>query len=1055
MAGGQQITSGQGTVTAGKGGTVSGEEATAAAGDTASARLHPLRSRKVGGGSATHAISGQAITSAFGLFTPVPERATTGQVAALFGGFLGRERNMPLTGQSSTVSSGLMTTSGGGVVAAGTLVHDGPATPEQISLWMPVTGVVAQTATASCRYRVQGAGSWTVGHPLYRVRPTFSTSPAVGGAVEDGFAWVIIGLNPGTTYEVEVTLTEGAVNNVKTLTHTTRALPATAGAANKTTSTVSDLRTKLTTLNPGDVLELAAGTYDLGTTALSITRSGTQAQPIYIRGASRQSVIFTRTSSGTFFSAGANIADVVLENFTIQGDGIDSGTAASGRIFQSSDAFSHTRITLRDTAATGIDRGVYLYNCSQCLVYDNNWTGNNLWQTTPTNFLGSNLTWNDDGINMSGTGNCAFNNTIKGFGDTFAYAKHSGDFVQDGNIATHYYRNDIRNSCDDAIEVDHARRNCTWYDNRCHNTINCDSIDPLYGGPWISARNVYINTYRSVTHKWNDQNTGQFLYNNTILNAGLTSGSGDVAGWLQANNGDQQSYGYRNNLHVYRGAGTHMVWLESPGHDTVDWTHNSWYPDRKFRMELSPSTDWANLAAAKVGVNNTTPIFSGTTRRLENDNITASNPWTDTITLGATGATEVTATYRPTLGPTDVAKNSGIAIPGITDGFGGDAPDRGAVIEGRDLVTYGDRSSGPEWLGSTAVNQWVEIAGSSMSASPPGGPAYSGTGSNPAGRMAWGTLCVDTRTSDLWGLAMGGHGDYYGNEVIRLRLTADTPKWSERYPRGEQSAAINAARTTEGKPSSAHGYLTAHFIEARNRAMRFGAAAAGPIPGTFPDVEAFDSTAATGVNGWDAAGTIPPVPGTTGTALVAGKNTLTEDVYFFRSNVAVYKWTQATNTWSTVASSLPVNFNEAAIAFDSSRGRFLIYKSNTSLTQLYTFSVSTNTFTSRSFSGDGTAISALNAANKGLGMVYVPGLDAYLIRLGGAGAAVYRVAASDLLTVSTLTTTNGGGVPAASVASGTENVNGRWAYIPNLGNGVGGIAYVPTYTANCWFLRTH
>jgi hypothetical protein len=117
MAGGQQITSGQGTVTAGKGDAVSGEEATAAAGSPENLRQHRLNSRKVGGGSATHAISGQAITSAFGLFTPVPEKAATGQVAALFGGTLGRERSMPLTGSASTVSAGSVTASGSSIGA--------------------------------------------------------------------------------------------------------------------------------------------------------------------------------------------------------------------------------------------------------------------------------------------------------------------------------------------------------------------------------------------------------------------------------------------------------------------------------------------------------------------------------------------------------------------------------------------------------------------------------------------------------------------------------------------------------------------------------------------------------------------------------------------------------------------------------------------------------------------------------------------------------------------------------------------------------------------------
>jgi hypothetical protein len=53
----------------------------------------------------------------------------------------------------------------------------------------------------------------------------------------------------------------------------------------------------------------------------------------------------------------------------------------------------------------------------------------------------------------------------------------------------------------------------------------------------------------------------------------------------------------------------------------------------------------------------------------------------------------VTATYTPVLAAGTSPKNSGVAIPNITDGFTGAAPDRGALISGRAVPAYGDRSS--------------------------------------------------------------------------------------------------------------------------------------------------------------------------------------------------------------------------------------------------------------------------------------------------------------------------------------------------------------------------
>jgi hypothetical protein len=369
-------------------------------------------------------------------------------------------------------------------------------------------------------------------------------------------------------------------------------------------------------------------------------------------------------------------------------------------------------------------------------------------------------------------------------------------------------------------------------------------------------------------------------------------------------------------------------------------------------------------------------------------------------------------------------------------------------------VRGGVVAAAPAWLQSVPVNGWTEIDGSSMSNLV---LSVNPSAKNPANMIAaWGTMCIDTRTSDLWMLAPGGHSDFYGNPVLRQRLSVDAPEWEERLASSASGdVTASSARYTDGRPASAHGYWSHQFIEARDRAMRFQTAAAATIGDSFNVVEAFDSTVAQGVNGWAAAGTVPNITAVTSTAVVTAKDPDTEDVYFFRANVAVYKWTQATNLWSTVTSSVPVTFSESAPAFDSARGRILLYKRSGgdggAATQLYTFNVGAGTFTSRTFSGDAAAIATLQAAGKGLGVVYEPELDAYLIRLKGSGGAVYKVTADDSLTVSELPTTGGTSLPAAAVADGTENIYGRMLYAPALN----GVVYVPSYAANVWFLRTH
>jgi hypothetical protein len=572
----------------------------------------------------------------------------------------------------------------------GTLAHDGPATPEQISLVLPVTGALPDTATATVRYRQTGSGQWLAGHPLFRVRPAFSEIPQAGGAVQDVFAWPIIDVTPGASYDIEVAVRSGANVTVRSLTHTTRALPGPAGSANKTANSVVTIESQVAGLNAGDVLEIAAGTYDFPS-GLLINRSGTLNSPIYIRGASRTGTIIRRTT-GPFGPGFGSVIDIeashiILENLTIQGTATDQG-AGSFYTGIEIDTPGHTRITLRHLRILGVDLGINSWTeTQQTLVYNNLLQGNNLWQISPTNYLESDITWNDEGIKLPGSGNVAFQNSISRFADSFAYASHNAG-SENTAVGVHYYRNDIRNSGDDLFEADHAKRNNSFYDNRSHNSMNAGSFDPIYGGPFVHARNIIINPYRVTTHKWNSQNTGQFLYNNTIIGTVSRHFDADVASWYQPNNGDQRSYGYRNNVHVYRGNGQ-SIWLNSTGHDPIDWTHNSWFPNRLIQW---PEGNFPDLADAQANLLNTTSIFSGTNRRMQNDNITVSNPWTTTITLGTDSLTEVTASYTPALAPGTSPKNSGVVIPNITDGFSGGAPDRGAIIQGRPIPQYGDCS---------------------------------------------------------------------------------------------------------------------------------------------------------------------------------------------------------------------------------------------------------------------------------------------------------------------------------------------------------------------------
>jgi hypothetical protein len=121
VAGGQQINVSQGTLTADspESEAVTGSESTVAVGDLAKNRLHPLRSRKTGGGSATFALGGTSLAVSAGIPLSGASRTPSTALVTLSQGAYAKTRTVALTGSQATSAQGTMSGSGGSV-AAGT-----------------------------------------------------------------------------------------------------------------------------------------------------------------------------------------------------------------------------------------------------------------------------------------------------------------------------------------------------------------------------------------------------------------------------------------------------------------------------------------------------------------------------------------------------------------------------------------------------------------------------------------------------------------------------------------------------------------------------------------------------------------------------------------------------------------------------------------------------------------------------------------------------------------------------------------------------------------------
>ena len=577
----------------------------------------------------------------------------------------------PGDGGAGGASGGSSGSSGGPGQIPGLAVQFEEATPEQIGIVALVGGTIAADSRATIRYKKRTETTWLTGHPLLRINPAWVASGAPEQPV-DSFAGSIFDLEPGTEYDVEITLTDpgSSAPAVATLPTATRALPGAAPAATVTATPSDDLQAKLGALKAGDVLELADGTYAVDD--LYLEASGTAAMPIFVRGHSREGVVLRDTTGHVFQFREA--AYVVLENLTLEGSGVDSGTDASSVGIHFYDGASQKYVTVRDIDVRAVDQGIIGYGSLQgVLVYRSSLRGNNVW-TQPV--IESNQTWNDDGITIPGVGNCAFENTLNGFGDSFA--------VRDGthSAAVHFYRNRVTMTGDDTFEADYSTRNISFYDNWVDNASTFLSLDPLWGGPLFCFRNIVVNTVRGP-FKLNNTNSGFMVYNNTIVRTEGTTGWG----WVQFNNGELRNYSFRNNVLVYRGNGN-LLAVESGGNEPIDFTNNAWFPDKSVWW-TNTGGSYDSIASARAGVPETTPLFGTSRRRHDGDVITVSNPFATTITLGANHLTETATVSTPALAPGSSPKHAGVPIPNITDGFTGNAPDMGAVIEGRAEPTRG------------------------------------------------------------------------------------------------------------------------------------------------------------------------------------------------------------------------------------------------------------------------------------------------------------------------------------------------------------------------------
>jgi hypothetical protein len=513
-------------------------------------------------------------------------------------------------------------------------------------------------ASVQVEYRAVGEVVWRTGFPLLRVRPDTLGSETPPGDFglpdpEPSFAGSIFGLLPATAYEVRLSITDpDGGSTTQTLTATTRAEPRAApvNARAVHVSTQAQLSSALAAAQPGDVIDLAAGTYS----QITLTVSGTDTNPIIVRGASEDSVLVNAT--GRTYGVDIRSNHVYVENLTV------SGSQWGARVQDVTDAVIQ-HVTFRNVqfGIDGMSGSNYdLYICDNTLVGPHSWPDV------------SSATWDTEGIAVTGQGHTVCHNTLSGFGDALGLHQNSAM----PNAAIDFFGNDVLFTGDDGMELDYAHRNVRAFENRITNAGMGVSLQPVWGGPIYVFRNVFVNLAHSP-YKFNNEPTGFLIFNNTSVRT-LGDGSYGADAWPQL--GYQLSdhwsrvsnFQFKNNLLVGRSGPARVT----SALVLADIDNNGWTPDGQFVFYDT----FANLQDVKAR----SPYEA-------HGLILNAQPFANGFSLPAS--------YTTLIAPQDLSLNSGsnavdaaLLLPNINDDFVGSGPDLGALERGKPPPSYGVRA---------------------------------------------------------------------------------------------------------------------------------------------------------------------------------------------------------------------------------------------------------------------------------------------------------------------------------------------------------------------------
>jgi hypothetical protein len=309
------------------------------------------------------------------------------------------------------------------------------------------------------------------------------------------------------------------------------------------------------------------------------------------------------------------------------------------------------------------------------------------------------------GIRLYGPGHVVAHNYVANFHDgidTEMYGMPDGSHPIDGPAypprafwdrrptSIDIYNNYITNAHDNSIEMDGSMHNIRVMRNMLINSASHPmSTQPSVGGPIYFIRNIVYHAPGGST-RLTAGSPGVFFYNNTVLTETGGASSSNVHWRNNLMLGENALAAiFTVNTNTNYSSSDYNGFRPNPGNEAFQW--NS--PPSGVAAILADGSGSTKIETRKFA---TLDAYAQATKQDQHSVLVDYDIFMNVTKLDAKDPATVQRLYKAEdfdfrLRPGSAAVDRGIAVPNVTDGFTGRAPDLGALEVGRPVPVYGPR----------------------------------------------------------------------------------------------------------------------------------------------------------------------------------------------------------------------------------------------------------------------------------------------------------------------------------------------------------------------------